>query len=191
VREDLIDHGALRNARDDAHGPGTARARERVHLVDLPQQLGPPALRLRAREALGRRHGDRGPRLRRWAAATRRCGRPLPPRDSNSYRFDAVDGAIREIEAVPERKRPIPRFVVGCAGFPDGVYSRRLPARWLASLPAQRQHVERNLRNHRATVRPELNHATLRYYIYVRRPERSEKARHVVLRGKAFQRGKR
>jgi len=46
VREDLVDHRRLRDARHDPHRAGAARAHERVDLVDLPQQRGPPARRL-------------------------------------------------------------------------------------------------------------------------------------------------
>jgi len=38
VREDLVDHGPLRDARDDPHGPATGRAGQRVDLKDLLQE---------------------------------------------------------------------------------------------------------------------------------------------------------
>ena len=57
VRQDLADHGGLRDARHDPHRAGAARAHEQVELVDLPQQRGPPARRLGGHEP--RRGHDR------------------------------------------------------------------------------------------------------------------------------------
>jgi len=61
VREDLVDHGPLRDAGDEAHHAVAGRAREGVDLEDLLQQRRPPAGGLGGPEPW--RGNDRGRRL--------------------------------------------------------------------------------------------------------------------------------
>jgi hypothetical protein len=60
MRQDPIDDRRQRDARDDPHRAAARGAHERIHLVDLPQQLGPPVRRLGATErARGHQHDGR------------------------------------------------------------------------------------------------------------------------------------
>ncbi|HEY5491279.1 MAG TPA: hypothetical protein VIK25_08830 [Gemmatimonadaceae bacterium] len=54
MREDLLDDGPRGDARDDPHRPAAPRARQWVHLKNLPQQLRPATPSL----AEGEREGD-------------------------------------------------------------------------------------------------------------------------------------
>ena len=79
VRQDLVDHRRLRDARHDPHRAGAVRARERVDLEDLPQQRRPSASGLGGRELRRdhHRHGGIGGGGRRPAAhAARAVGVP-------------------------------------------------------------------------------------------------------------------
>jgi len=51
VREDLVDHRDLEDARDDPHGAMAGRAREWVDLEELLEQRRPPAGGLRGGES--------------------------------------------------------------------------------------------------------------------------------------------
>jgi hypothetical protein len=77
VLEDLPDHLGFRDERDDPHRSATARAHERVDLVDPPDEQRPPAARCSPLEA-GRLLPDRG-RRRRRATADGRGRLPRPP----------------------------------------------------------------------------------------------------------------
>ena len=67
VREDLVDHRRLGDARHDPHGTVAGRARERIDLEDLLEQRRPAAGGLGGRQSWrgddGGRHRRRGGRL--------------------------------------------------------------------------------------------------------------------------------
>jgi len=78
VREDLVDHGPLRDERDDPHGPATGRAGQRVDLEDLLQERRPSAAGLGRRQPWrgddGGRHGRCRGRRRASRSPSRDCG---------------------------------------------------------------------------------------------------------------------
>ena len=77
MRQHAVDHRGLGDDREDAHGAPARGTRQRVNLVELAQQLGPPPARFAERE----RHGaatTTGVATGTGSALCALCARRLP-----------------------------------------------------------------------------------------------------------------